>query len=148
MKTLILLLSVLSAAAQVATNEAKIIHVPVSQIVTNTIEVHEADGSVHTDERIIHMKAHQGQVVAVIDGIEYTWPVRFKFNIATNHVKGVSSKPIAPVLPDQAADVQRGQSEDRRAESERNKPKPVEKEPPLPKISTANSIPPQEILTK
>ena len=95
MKTILFLAFLATtASAQVWTNEARIISFPVSQSVTNIIEAHEANGSIHTDQQIITVSFRQGQVVTVIDGQEFGWPVRFKFHVSTNTICGPTNTPV------------------------------------------------------
>ena len=87
-----------SASAQLVTNKAEIVSSAGSQSVTNIVEVHEADGSVHTDTRIITAKFRQGHVIAVIDGLEYGWPVRFSLVVSTNIIAGPTNPPPVKLL--------------------------------------------------
>jgi len=91
-----------SATAQISTNPATLIHQSISQSVTNVIEVHESDGSIHTDQRIITAKVRDGFISAVVDGQTYSWPVRFGLFLSTNIIAGqtMTNKPThVPPLP-------------------------------------------------
>ena len=100
MKRLALAISLIatSASAQLVTNKAEIVSSAGSQSVTNIVEVHEADGSVHTDQRIITAKYQQGHVIAVIDGLEYGWPVRFSLVVSTNIIAGPTTQALVNLL--------------------------------------------------
>ena len=89
------------------------------------VEEHHADGSVKNRIQVVTLVHGQGVIVGEVFGVPVQWPIeRFVLYAKTNH--HTYPKPIAPVLPANAADVQRGQSVDRRAESERNKPKQID----------------------
>ena len=122
MKRLALAISLIatSASAQLVTNKAEIVSSAGSQSVTNLVEVHEADGSVHMDTRIITAKFQQGHVIAVIDGLEYGWPVRFALVVSTNIIAGPTTPPPVKLL------------------SVPQPPLPIGPQAPI-----ANSIPPQ-----